>query len=150
MSFFKDVNFGAAGGDLISYLRAPVQYKPLIMLASCVPPALIVGAFYLDIRDKATPGPPEIIYFESWPLTRTIEESRAANIENQKKIDAQRAAEKEAYMALGRATGIDVDKINREVEADQAAEKVKRDAAYAAYEKEMAERDAAAKSGAKK
>ncbi len=147
MSFFKDVKFGAAFGDLVRYLRAPGEYKPLIMLASCVPPALIVAAFYFDALDKARPGPPEIIYFESWPLTRTIEESRAANIENQKKKDKQRAIEKAAYMALGRASGIDVDKIDREVQAEQAAEKAKAAAEYAAYEKAAAERAEAAKKG---
>lgn len=145
MSFFKDVKFAAAGSDLIQYLRAPGEYKLLIMLASCVPPALIVGAFYLDAREKSKPGPPEIIYFESWPLTRTIEESRAANIEYQKKKDAQRAVEKEAYMALGRATGIDVDRIDREARADQAAAKAKADAERAAIEKAEAAKAGAAK-----
>lgn len=145
MSFFQDVKIRGAFGDLIAYLRAPGEYKPLIMLASCVPPALIVGAFYLDARDKATPGPPEVIYFESWPLTRTIEESRAANIKYQKIKDAQRAREKAAYMALGRATGIDVDKIDRELRAEEAADKAKAEAERAAVDKSSSAKAGAAK-----
>ena len=60
---------------------------------------------------------------ESWPATRTIEESKAAIAERQKLKDEMIAREKEAYKAFGRAVGMDVDRIEREALAEQAAQK---------------------------
>ena len=60
---------------------------------------------------------------ELWPATRSIEESKAAIAERQKVKDAMRAREKEAYKAFGRAVGMDVDRIEREAQLDQAAKK---------------------------
>ena len=70
-----------------------------------------------DVLKKA-----EIIYVESWPATRTIEESKAAIAERQKLKDEMIAREKEAYKAFGRAAGMDVDRIEREAIAERAAQ----------------------------
>jgi hypothetical protein len=61
-----------------------------------------------------------VTYFESWPATRTIEESKAAIAEYQKRKDEMRAREKEAYKAFGRAVGMDVEKIEREAQLERA------------------------------
>jgi hypothetical protein len=79
--------------------------------------------FYLDSLDKAKPPPPTVTYFESWPATRTIEESKAAIAERQKRKDELLAREREAYKAFGRAVGMDVEKIEREATLEQAAKK---------------------------
>ncbi|RRQ51209.1 hypothetical protein [Sphingorhabdus wooponensis] len=123
MAFFKDVSFRNAGSDLVGFLRTPGRHSPWLFLAACVPTAIIMYTFYLDSITKATPPPREIIYIESWPATRSLEETKAAIAERQKLKDEMRAREKEAYKAFGRAVGMDVDKIEREAQSAQAANK---------------------------
>lgn len=123
MSFFKDVSMRNAGADLIGFLRTSGNHSPWLFLAACVPTAIIIYTFYLDTLEKAKPPPPTVTYFESWPATRTIEESKAAIAERQKIKDAMRARERDAYKAFGRAVGMDVERIQREAEAEQAAKK---------------------------
>jgi hypothetical protein len=127
MSFFKDVSFRNAGSDLISFLRTPGTHSPWVFLAACVPTTIIIYTFYLDTLEKAKPPPPSVTYFESWPATRTIEESKAAIAERQILKDEYIRREKEAYKAFGRAVGMDVDRIEAEAKAEQAA-KAARDA----------------------
>ncbi len=123
MSFLRNVSLRGAGSDLLGFLRTPGQHNPWLLLAACVPTAIIVYTFYLDAMEKAKPPPPTVTYFESWPATRTIEESKAAIAERQKLKDEIRRREKDAYKAFGRAVGMDVERIEREAEADQAAKK---------------------------
>ena len=124
MSFFRDISFRNAGSDLVGFLRTSENHS-LPLLAACVPTAIIIYTFYLDTLGKAKPPPPSVTYFESWPATRTIEESKAAIAERQKLKDEFMRREKEAYKAFGRAVGMDVERIEREAEADRAAEKAK-------------------------
>jgi hypothetical protein len=121
MSFFRAISFRAAGADLLAFLRAPQENRFLIFLISCIPPAVILVMIQLDSFNKSVPPPPTVTYIESWPATRTIEESKAANAEYQKKKDAMLLREKEAYKAFGRAVGMDVDAIEREAEAERTA-----------------------------
>jgi hypothetical protein len=123
MSFFKDVSLRSAGSDLIGFLRTSGTHSPWLFLAACVPTAIIMYTFYLDALDKGKPPPPTVTYFESWPATRTIEESKAAIAERQKRKDELLAREREAYKAFGRAVGMDVEKIEREAKLEQAAKK---------------------------
>lgn len=127
MSFFKDVSVRSAGNDLIGFLRTSGAHSPWLFLAACVPTAVIIYTFYIDAMEKATPPPREIIYVESWPASRSIEESKAAIAERQKRKDALRVQEKEAYKAFGRAVGMDVDRIEREAQREQAAKKAATD-----------------------
>ena len=85
-----------------------------------MPTAIIIYTFYIDTLEKAKPPPPTVTYFESWPATRTIEESKAAIAEYQKRKDEMRAREKEAYKAFGRAVGMDVEEIEREAQLERA------------------------------
>ena len=121
MSFFRNVSLRGAGADLVGFLRTPGQHSPWLLLAACVPTTIIVYTFYLDAMEKAKPPPPTVTYFESWPATRTIEESKAAIAERQKLKDAMLRREKDAYKAFGRAVGMDVERIEREAEAERAA-----------------------------
>jgi hypothetical protein len=122
MSFFRDVSFRNAGADLIAFLRNTERHSLPLLLVACVPTAIIIYTFYLDTLEKAKPPPPSVTYFESWPATRTIEESKAAIAERQKLKDQMLAREKEAYKAFGRAVGMDVERIEREAEAERKAE----------------------------
>lgn len=123
MPFFKDVSFRNAGSDLIGFLRTSGSHSPWLLLAACVPTALIIYSFYIDTLEKAKPPPPTVTYFESWPADRTIGESKAWIAERQKRKDELRQREKDAYKAFGRAVGMDVDRIEREAKAEQDAKK---------------------------
>ncbi len=123
MSFFRDVSIRNAGSDLLGFLRTRERHSLPLLLAACVPTAIIIYTFYLDTLEKAKPPPPSVTYFESWPATRTIEESKAAIAERQKLKDEMMRREKEAYKAFGRAVGMDVERIEREAEAKRAADK---------------------------
>lgn len=76
---------------------------------------------------------PEITYINSWPEDRTAEETKAFIEENQRRKDERAALEakveaetKALWKALGRASGMDVEAIEAQAEADrQAAEAAK-------------------------
>jgi len=121
MSFFKDVSFGGAGGDLLAYLREKRDHSWFFWLLACIPPAALITSFELDSAKKTTPPPPTPIYIKSWPADRSIEETQAAQAELQARKDEIARQRRESYKALGRATGIDVDKIEREAAAERAA-----------------------------
>lgn len=121
MAFFRDVSLRNAGTDLIGFLRTPGRHSPWLLLAACVPTAIIMYTFYLDAMEKSKPPPPTVTYFESWPATRSIEESKASIAERQKLKDEMIRRQKEAYKAFGRAVGMDVDRIEREAEAERTA-----------------------------
>jgi hypothetical protein len=78
---------------------------------------------------------PEVIYINSWPADRTDAETKAFIEENQRRKDERAALEAEAeaearkfWKALGRASGMDVEKIEAETKAEAAA-KAKAEAA---------------------
>ncbi len=119
MSFFKDISLRSAGSDLIGFMRSG-QHNVLLFAAACIPTAVIIGMFYMDSQNKGKPPPPTVTYFESWPASRTVDESKAWIAERQKKKDEFRQREKEAYKAFGRAVGMDVDRIEREAAAERA------------------------------
>lgn len=122
MVSLRDISPTEAAGDLVSYLREERPYRIPMFLLACLPPAIMISMVYYDALDKAKPPPPEVMYFESWPLTRSIEESKAAitksGIEKTKQLEAAR----QAYKELGRASGMDVDAIEREIIAERKAE----------------------------
>lgn len=78
---------------------------------------------------RGKPKPPEITYITVWDPHRTEAEIIASNIANQKRKERLAAEQarreedvKQMYMALGRATGMDVDAIDKKAKADKAAE----------------------------
>lgn len=132
MSFFKDVSFKGATSDLILFLKTPRQHRWLLVILACAPPAFIVTLFNLDVLRISVPGPPEVIYIESWPASRSIKEIVASNLARQKLEDEQQARVREAYKALGRASGMDVERIEREAEEARAKKAEAAKAAVAA------------------
>jgi hypothetical protein len=144
MGFFSDASIKGGFSDLLGFFREQRGGgKFAVMLIACLPTALIVWMFYRDALDKAKPPPPTVTYIESWPADRSVQESLTANLEYQKRKDAMRAAEVDAYKALGRAVGMDVDKLaeeGRKVDAEKRAE----------ADAKIAERLKAANAGASK
>ena len=91
-------------------------------------------------------APPKVTYITSWHADRTDEEIMASNIANQKRKEAYAAEQakrdeevRNIYKALGRLSGMDVEKIAREADAERAAEKK-------AFLEEMARKRAQGKS----
>src|SRR5690606_5818539 len=78
--------------------------------------------------ERVAPPRPEVTYITSWRADRTDEEIVASNLENQRRKEERAALEeeraelrKEMYRDLGRATGIDVDEMEREIAREEAA-----------------------------
>jgi hypothetical protein len=138
MSFFHDASVKGGLSDLVGYMRQRGSVRPLVLLAACVPTATIIAMFYFDMLDKSKPPPPQVTYFESWPADRSVDESLAAIRESQKLKEEMRQRERDAYKALGRAVGMDVETLDAEA---QLADERKR----AEAEAEIAERVGAGK-----
>lgn len=78
---------------------------------------------------KGPPHPPEVTYITSWHADRTDAEIEASNIANQERKERYAAEQakrdkqvRDIYKTLGRMAGMDVEKIAREADAQQAAE----------------------------
>lgn len=134
-------NPAPALADFWSEFTKPQPYRWLILLASVLP----VGVILYWAQGQSVVGPParpEVTYISTFAPDRTDEEIRASNIANQERKDALAAQQaelaerkKQMYRDLGRATGIDVDAMERQIEEERA-----REAAAA----EQAEREAGA------
>lgn len=138
MSYWQKINPTGAIADFRAVFRdaGPRRWPVAIVAAS-----ITVGIFSIMAAESwKKPRPlPEVTYINSWPLDRTDEETQAFIEANQKKkdeqqarIDAYEAEGRELWATLGRASGMDVDKIKQKAEAERAAakaaEKAKADA----------------------
>lgn len=136
--------FNPTGGiaDFWAEFRKPTPYRgPILIVSFAIP---LIGVYLLSQeRHLIPPERPTIDYITSFAPDRSDEEIVASNIENQKRKEAREARiaamEEEAraaYRALGRATGVDVDamerKIAEEKRQEQAAKEARRDTARAA------------------
>jgi hypothetical protein len=140
MSFFRAASPRKAGSELIAVLMEKRADRVPLLLAACLPPIAIFFMVAQDVHDRGQKPRDEITYFESWPASRSRTESLASNVERQKRKDAMMAAQREAYKALGRAAGMDVDKL----EAEALEAKAKRKAEQAEAIKKSLKADAGA------
>lgn len=123
MQFFRQISPIGAARDLRAVWRADVPRRWLFLLAACIPPAIVMLTFALDLATKSKPLPPTIQYVESWPIDRSMEETLADRAVRAAEMARAEAERKRAYKALGRAVGMDVDAIERDAEARAAAAK---------------------------
>lgn len=114
MTIFRDASPRKAGSELLAVLTEKRSDRWPVLLAACLPPAAIFFLVNNDVNRHSQKPEKEVIYFESWPSTRSREESLASNIERQKSKDIMMARQREAYKALGRAAGLDVERMERE------------------------------------
>lgn len=121
MSFIQKVNPTGAIGDFLTVWRGAGRSRYILLAAACIPTFCLIFLFYNDMKAKSVPPPPEIIYVESWPADRSMEEILADQAEREKLRQAERERVRENYKALGRAVGMDVERIEREAEAERAA-----------------------------
>lgn len=125
--YWKDVNPTGMIADFAIVWKQAGHNRWRIAAVSA---ACTFGLFYMmsTQEGKGPHLPPKVIYISTLPAHRTDAEIIAENVANQKRKDAwaveQARREEEVrniYKAVGRASGMDVDKIEREAKADQAA-----------------------------
>ena len=93
--------------------------------------ACTYGVFHvmMDQGGQAPHPPPKVTYITSWSADRTDDEIIASNERNQKVkeiLEAEQAERdekvKDIYRALGRMSGMDVEKIEQKAKAEKEAE----------------------------
>ncbi|MCX9147370.1 hypothetical protein [Erythrobacter sp. WG] len=134
--------------DLWDYIRRPVPYRWPILALSVLPVAGIL-AWALDQQYYAPPERPRIEYITTLEDGRSDAEIMAENRANQEIKDLREAeaariqAEKrKMYKALGAATGLDVESMEREAEAERAAAEAKKRQALEDNARRLAEQGA--------
>lgn len=127
-AFFRNVSPTGAVSDLVAVFRQAGPRRWLTLLAAVAGAAAIFSLLARE-EHRIPPRLPTITYINSWRADRSDAEIRASNLawqRAQQKIDAEQAARDEEvkgiYKAIGRASGMDVDAIERQAKADQAAE----------------------------
>lgn len=117
------------GGVAIAAMIAErVRIRLGILMLAAVIPAAIFWQFGKE-RWRIPPAPPEVEYISTFEEGRTDAEIAASNRANQAVQDRLRAEQrqreeevKEAYRTLGRASGMDVEAMERRIAEEQAQE----------------------------
>ena len=134
-NYLKNIRPGGAIADFRTVYRdaGPNRWRYVVLAALCT-----LGTFGIMVVTQNWKGErqlPEITYINSWPADRTEAETKAFILANQKKKEADAAREaayakdaQDLWMAVGKASGMDVDAIKRQAEADKAAAQAKADA----------------------
>lgn len=129
MSYWQKINPTGAIADFRAVFRdaGPKRWPVALVAAS-----ITVGIFSTMAAESwKMPRPlPKVTYINSWPIDRTQAESRAFVEANQKlkdeqqaRIEAYEAEGRKLWSTLGRASGMDVDKLEAQAEAERAAAK---------------------------
>jgi hypothetical protein len=126
--FFRNVSPVRAIKDLWQILGAPSEFR----LRSLALALLVTGGIFSVMWQqggRGLPRPPEVIYFESWRADRSDAEIMAGNIAATKKARAEAAEEqaraedvRKMYKAVGAATGLDTEAMDRQAKAEHAAQ----------------------------
>lgn len=128
MTFWRNVHPTGALADFRAVFEQAGRHR---WRFAALAAATTWAVFSLITREETRipPRPPEITYITSWRAGRSDAEIMAGNIANQKRKDrlaAEQAKRDEEvrgiYKAIGRVSGMDVDAIERQAKADQAAE----------------------------
>ena len=122
--------FNPVGGvsDFWNEFRKPQPYRVPILLVSAAIPLfglyLLTGERYMIPLER-----PDVTFITSYAPGRSDAEILASNIANQERKEAAAAYRaqleeqaRDGYRALGRATGLDVDEMEREARAEQQRE----------------------------
>ncbi|MEL7190669.1 MAG: hypothetical protein AAGK17_14040 [Pseudomonadota bacterium] len=128
MAFVSRFNPKIGIADFWSEFRKPNPYRFPMLAVSIVPIAVIIFWAASESVYK-TPERPQITYITSFDENRTDAEIEASNRANQevkdlREAEAERLAaqKREMYKTLGAASGIDVDKMAAEADAEKAEE----------------------------
>lgn len=115
-------------GDFWAYIRRPQPYRwPILGLSVLMTGTLLFWVF--QEKYYLPPERPQVTYITTFAPGRTDEEIMASNRANQARQDALAAEQaereeirREIYRTLGRASGMDVEKIEREAAEERARE----------------------------
>lgn len=131
------VEFNWIVGGVLALIVAVVVFaaaqEPLRINWNAVAIAVLMtgGLMYQFTKEKVRvpPAPPKVSYITTFEEGRTEAEIEASNRANQLVQERRRAEQaareeeaKEAYRTLGRATGLDVDAMERRIREQEAAE----------------------------
>ncbi|HTM94518.1 MAG TPA: hypothetical protein VL100_01675 [Croceibacterium sp.] len=126
-SFWRNVTPGAAVRDFATLWREN-PYRWRVLAISIALTSLMIYGFLPD-NVRAPPAKAQITYISTFEPGRTDAQIIASNIENQKVKEKNAAIEaehealrKQFYRELGRASGFDVDALERQY-SDKPAEK---------------------------
>lgn len=135
-SFLRNVSSPRGmAADFAEVYRQAGKNRWWIGLASA---ACTIGVFSVMMQEggHGLPKPPEVTYITVWDPHRTEAEIIASNIANQRRKErlaaeqARREEEvKNIYRAVGRASGMDVEAIEKKAAAERAAEAAREKAA---------------------
>jgi hypothetical protein len=123
--FFKSVSPRRAVRDFAEFWRSHSEHRWPALGVSI---ALTGSMIYLFAPEtvRAPPEPPEVIFISTWEDGRSELQIMASNCRNQElkeELEARLAERaefrREIYMALGRATFIDVEAMERQAEEDR-------------------------------
>lgn len=118
-----------AGAALAAFVAEHVRIRMSVLAIAAL---MTFGMLYSITRERVRipTRPPEVTYISTFAQGRSEAEIVASNIANQKQQNALRAEQsareekaKDAYRALGRATGLDVDAMEREIKRDEARDR---------------------------
>ncbi len=122
--------YNPTGGvrDFWEFVRRPVPYRWTIWGLSLASTFLLLF-FVISEEVLVPPEPPKVSFISTFAEGRSEAEIVASNIANQKRkerLAAEQAARdeqvKELYRQLGRASGMDVEAMERKIAAEKAAE----------------------------
>lgn len=125
--YWKDVNPTGMIADFRVVWKQAGRNRWRIALLSA---ACTFGVFYMMSTQEAEAPhpPPKIIYISTLPPHRSDKEIEAENVANQKRKEIWEAEQakrnkevRDIYKTVGRMSGMDVDKITREADAEKAA-----------------------------
>lgn len=127
MPNWKNINPTGAIADFIAVWRSAGRMRWRFALLAIVVSGTLFSLITRE-EERIEPRPPEVIYITSWRADRGEAEilaSNAANQRRQKQLAAEQARRdelvKNIYKEIGRASGMDVDAIERQAKADDAA-----------------------------
>lgn len=122
MSFIKDVSIVGGFKDFGLFLRQSSKERIIPAILAIMIPGIIIAVFIIDSKiNTAPPDEQEVLYIESWPLSRSDEEILADRWAIQCKKDKFVAERVESVRKLARLSGMDPEKIERE-QAERRAE----------------------------
>lgn len=150
MSFLRNVNPTGAISELWFVFKQAGPNRWRFAALAAVGTVAILSVMTGQNWKKRRPLP-EITYITAWPEHRTNAETQAFITENQRRKDEREALLREQekvgqdlWMAVGRASGVDVDRMKAQADADRAAAdaaaKAKAEAMLAATRKAPVER----------
>ncbi|WP_338242953.1 hypothetical protein [Aurantiacibacter hainanensis] len=126
--FFRRVSPRRAITDFHDQWKQPTPHRWQIM-GVAIAATFCVFMLFIPDSQRAPPARPDVMYISTLDESRSEGEIIASNCANQQlkdelqaRIDATEERKRELYKALGRATFIDVDAIEEEIEAEREAE----------------------------